>query len=1043
MSNTGHLILVRFLFKCKILVIFLGLYAGTSAEIRFGLVSEINSLIAKAVNSSSFVVLGGDFNENGSKKSASYKFCLDIELVNLFQEHSLVKTSTWDNSRGILKVIDFIFVSSNLASAVVLYIVNDMLKFFNTDHKSISVLKFKLENANKTQWVHFKKLFLAGLLTYSTKFQEVKNNMHAADVIFSRHWFSEYDCSKNRQSSKFFKLKLLVSRIIKAFSSGDLLESDRFVKVWSAVDNEKTSKLAGLVLNGAGLSKLLKHLLIVKKEYWKSKYYESRASEDAAIKKTINYYMENFCSDKGRIIKSVLEHLFCKVVLNHLVVDNKLVIEPGEIKLKYMSLNYVDDCAFFGVMKEINMEKLSLVVGNLPNKKAAGLSRIPNEGSGFSLEAAKFMFNTECDSYILEENIAYNKFNVLCGDNFLVLKGISTQSPIFAVGSIVRDALKKNKELWLVLQNMHKAYNSFISFFGGIHESQINRVMMDFGLLNGYKIHNGLDQSKVKRHEHLCSYYIDIQFVARTDRVETVRKKTSFLAASAFVDGTIWVKSSQALTQYILNIASEFFIINDILINNDKTVAILINQGVKDVLLLINGLLISIAKKNEFHRYLGIFLFTESIFKPSLAQAHKNVKFFSNMMLKKAIMNKQFFYLVSVVLQPIVGYWIQFSFVSLDSLKAKAALLHDFSNEVLYHLSLYGLKPFEQIQSEGKLASLVSFSNKCSILGCLFEHRFLDLQVLEWFLLNFLQFPVKLCVSPINNFLARIVRIFLENELSLVNNLSSAFRGSCKFLIFNILEKSMYYDSVLSLKHFGIAFGNRLLDKKGVVMDWKTFRQWKRLDPRGPVLYWFTLVFKFMNNVIALEAGSAISFNLPVLNVLDFSEFLDVHSSLLDVWSDYIKVYTDRPLKSAGSAKVTCGAAAYFSVANVSIKVRVFDLLLALKCVPASYNITLYLNSQSAIDAYVFETSLTMPDFHRHSEILGNIKADELANKTTVSSLTLLVGIWKWFLVAEGTAVSNNTHYFVCNIYQSICHAYWEAGPGYDVIPSIMLKEVD
>ncbi|KAG9307197.1 hypothetical protein G9A89_017025 [Geosiphon pyriformis] len=361
-------------------------------------------------------------------------------------------------------------------------------------------------------------------------------------------------------------------------------------------------------------------------------------------------------------------------------------------------------------------------------------------------------------------------------------------------------------------------------------------------------------------------------------------------------------------------------------------------------------------------------------------------------------MDKQFFYLVSAVLQP------------MKSLKAKAALLHDFPNEVLYYPSLYGLKPFEQIQSKGKLAFLISFSNEHGILEHLFKHRFLDLQVLGWFFLNSLQYFVKLYVSSINNFLAGIVRIFLENELSLVNNLPSVFHGSCRFPISNILGNSMYYDSVLSLKCFGIAFGDRLLDKKGVVIDWKTFQQF------------------------------AISFGLSVLNVLNFNDFSDVHNSLLNVWSDCVEVYKDGSLKDASSAKVTCGAVAYFLVVNMSIEIRVFGLLfstlaelqaiaLALEYVPASCDMALYLDSQSVIDAYVSEAFLPMSDF-RNQWVLGNVKADELANKVTASSLTLPVGIQEQFLVAENTTVFGNACYF-------------KAGPGYDVILSVMLKEVD
>ncbi|KAG9299839.1 hypothetical protein G9A89_003383 [Geosiphon pyriformis] len=912
----GRFISVWLFFKDKLSVTFLGLYAGTFAEVKFGLALEINSFIAKMINSSSFVVLNGDFNKNGSKKSANYKFCLDIGLGNF---------------KGTLKVIDFIFVSSNLAFAVALHVVNDVSEFFNTDHKSISV---SIDLNGLLDTYLNSKLSLAGLLTNSNGFQDVKNNsnldpiweklrntiVHAADVVFFRHWFN-------------------------------LLESDQLVKIWSAVDNRKASKFAELVLNGTGSSKLLEHLSIA-----------------------IDYYMENFCSDKRRMIKSVLKHPFHKIVLDHLVVDNELVIEPNE----YMSLNYVDDNAFSGLTKEIDMEELFLVVGNLLDEKAAGF-----------------------------------KFNVLHGNNFLVLKSISTQFPIFAVGSVVEDALEKNRELWLWAGIICRPVCVVLKCV----------VSLSASLMAFMKI-------ELTGNKHLCSYHIDIQFVAKMNRVETVGVKTSFLAVGVFVDDTIW---------YILNIVSEFFIVNDISINNNKTVIIPINQGVKDATLLINSLPILIIKKGESHKYLGIFLSMKSLFKFSLAQAYKDVKFFSNVVLKKAITNKQFSYLVLVVLQLIVSYWIQFSFVSADvchkwdviiwkNLKAKTVLPCDFSNEILHHPSLYGLKPFEQIQSEGKLASLVFFSNTCGILGHLFEHRFLDLQ-----------FSVKLYVSSVNNFLAGVVRIFLVNELFLVNNLPSAFCGSCKFSISNILGKSLYYDSVLFLKHFGVAFGDRLLDKKDV----------KRLDSRGSIPYWFTLMFEFINNAIALEARSVISSDLPVLNVLDSIEFLDVCNNLLNVWSDYIKVYTDGSLKNAGSAEVTCGAMAYFLAANVSIRVRVFSLLsstltelqaiaLALECVLASCTVTLYSDSQSAIDVCVSKTSLPLSDFHK---VLSNIKADELASKTTTSSFTLSVGIQKWFLVAENTAMSGNAHHFICNIYQSICHAHWKTGSGHDVIPNIMLKK--
>ncbi|KAG9284349.1 hypothetical protein G9A89_023606 [Geosiphon pyriformis] len=68
------------------------------------------------------------------------------------------------------------------------------------------------------------------------------------------------------------------------------------------------------------------------------------------------------------------------------------------------------------------------------------------------------LIETACKilSKILSDRIllACSAYDVFCGDNFSVLKGTTTQIPIFAISSVVEDALEKNRELWLVLQDM-------------------------------------------------------------------------------------------------------------------------------------------------------------------------------------------------------------------------------------------------------------------------------------------------------------------------------------------------------------------------------------------------------------------------------------------------------------------------------------------------------------------------------------------------------------------------------------------------------------
>ncbi|KAG9292906.1 hypothetical protein G9A89_016268 [Geosiphon pyriformis] len=603
-----------------------------------------------------------------------------------------------------------------------------------------------------------------------------------------------------------------------------------------------------------------------------------------------------------------------------------------------------------------------------------------------------------------------------------------------------------------------KMCSRFISFFSGIHNDRVNRVMTDFGLSDGYHVHDGLDQDevffsllwrifydpllcKIKWHEYLCEYRIDTKFVVRTGRIEISGGMSSFFAAGAF---------------------GEFFSINDISINNKKTVAIPINQGVKIVSLSISGQPISIAKKGKTHMYLRIFLLTEGLSKPSLAKAHSDVHFFTNVVLRKAITDKQFSYLVSAVLQPIISYRTQFSFVSFSIChKSKACLSCDFPNEALYHPSLYGLKPFNQIQSESKVAAVISFSNALDILSWLFLYRFLDLQ-----------FSVKLHVSSVNNFLAGMVRISLDCELFLANILLSAFRDSGVFSMPIILGKSLFLSCVHSLKHFGVVFDNKLLDKKSTVMDWKTFHHWKKLDPRGPVPHWFNVTHKFLlDRSLASHAADDAGGSLGC-SVLDSEQFAFVRDGLLEVWSDSLDVYIDGSLKSAGSSSMVSGAAAYFPALDAGVGVGVCGLLsstlselqavtLALECIPSSCLVVLHLDSEAAIDACVSELAFVIERRHvanlirdkdlavswvkikGHSGVPGNDQADVLAGKAAGFPISLPFGVRECFLLAKGTAVSGNARHFIRDVFRSVCHARWEAGPGYDVVPAILLQHFD
>ncbi|KAG9305485.1 hypothetical protein G9A89_006455 [Geosiphon pyriformis] len=82
---------------------------------------------------------GGNFNEDGFHKSTSFRKCFDLGLMNSLGGSLFAKTPIWCNSCGVAKTIDYVFVSSNLVNAMVDHGIDDVVDYFDIDHKAVSV----------------------------------------------------------------------------------------------------------------------------------------------------------------------------------------------------------------------------------------------------------------------------------------------------------------------------------------------------------------------------------------------------------------------------------------------------------------------------------------------------------------------------------------------------------------------------------------------------------------------------------------------------------------------------------------------------------------------------------------------------------------------------------------------------------------------------------------------------------------------------------------------------------------------------------------
>ena len=104
---------------------------------------------------------------------------------------------------------------------------------------------------------------------------------------------------------------------------------------------------------------------------------------------------------------------------------------------------------------------------------------------------------------------------VLRGFNFAGLPGCSTEAPIHIINSIIGEALEKGKELWILLQDMQKAFDSVslemlekallrlklpstaINFILDLFGERQLKIITALGLSNGFKAIDGIDQGEV------------------------------------------------------------------------------------------------------------------------------------------------------------------------------------------------------------------------------------------------------------------------------------------------------------------------------------------------------------------------------------------------------------------------------------------------------------------------------------------------------------------------------------------------------------------
>src|SRR4051812_26611134 len=188
--------------------------------------------------------------------------------------------------------------------------------------------------------------------------------------------------------------------------------------------------------------------------------------------------------------------------------------------------------------------------------------------------------------------------------------------------------------------NIHPSYIKLIS---NIQNNRSNTVQTYFGQTEGYQVEDGLDQGEVNAPIHWWIFYDPLLAEIKSQRLQlgySINTKwknhpndnsngsiSSQISACAFVDDTIWCVPSRAKMQTILDLASEFYKMNDIEINTQKSAAVIINSKNTAATLTLQNKTVPILAPGKETRYLGIYVLSEGINKPTITKVEEEIHF--------------------------------------------------------------------------------------------------------------------------------------------------------------------------------------------------------------------------------------------------------------------------------------------------------------------------------------------------------------------------------------------------------------------------------
>src|ERR1044072_6945150 len=489
------------------------------------------------------------------------------------------------------------------------------------------------------------------------------------------------------------------------------------------------------------------------------------------------------------------------------------------------------------------------------------------------------VLNTRLANIMIKNNIT------LC-NQFAGLPQTSTFEPIRILNELLQDAKEKNNEIWVLFQDLSKAYDrvnifmlekamirlrlptSFISFIKNIFTNRKNSIFTEVGMTTPYDVLIGIDQGEVIFSLLWCIYYDPLlkEIESRNLGYQITHSYQQHLydttctvlsthnSASAYMDDTTWVTPSKTNLELILEIADDFYKLNNIKVNKTKSELIvnIPNEDIPQEITLSFGnetVVISPAQRNESIRTLGVWINFDNNRSFIKQQALDEVRSMCNIIKRKRLTDKQLLYLFNMVIIPKIEYRTQLCYLSPTEcsdimkpfrkiFKQKLHFASSMPNAILENRLLYNFRDFYEVQLQSKISNFLIQINSNNLLGEITNIRIKQLQTREW-----LQYS-PLFSWPYNKVYKKHYKCFITSMISLCykNNISFSVNINERN---EILGGQITIASILNDFHTSKSFKQQLRNRSIMFLDQLTTPDGIRLN------HWYTVATKsFNNNVI-------------------------------------------------------------------------------------------------------------------------------------------------------------------------------------------------